>query len=330
MTITFYGTGTRYLRAIAEDIHGALSGFSPALVITVAGGNEPPYAPGTPAGPTAGTIGESYTFSTSTSDPEGDTIRFGWDWDGDETVDEWSGFVSSGSTDSRSHSWAGVGSFQVQVMAEDDQGGQSAFSPARTIVITENTPPNTPNTPTGPSSGKPGTSYLYSASSMDPDGDQVYYQWDFGDEITAWDGPYASGASASMSHIWNSQGTFTVKVKVKDEHGAESTWSNPLSVTMPKSKDMLGKQHVFSLCYIENTKPGVYNPSDKVPYFGGITTLFCGPGSHTSIYAAEGGVELSYFDGPQMVMMLGLRGYHQRSETAWTYAGNVFAALIIG
>ena len=235
--ITFAGTGTRYLRAKAEDIHGAQSGFSLPLIITVTGGNTPPETPGTPSGPGTGTTETSLTFSTSTIDPDGDTIQYGWDWDGDDTIDEWSGYASSGTSDTRSHTWTAAGTYQIQVKAEDDQGGQSSFSPAKTVVITANTPPTKPNTPTGPSSGKPGTSYMYSASTMDPNGDQLYYQWDFGDGPGSWDGPYSSGSPVSMSHIWSAEGTYLVKVKAKDEHGAQSTWSNPLSVTMPKKKD---------------------------------------------------------------------------------------------
>jgi hypothetical protein len=37
-----------------------------------------------------------------------------------------------------------------------------------------------------------------------------------------------------MSHIWNTQGSYSIKVKAKDASGAESVWSDPLPVSMPR------------------------------------------------------------------------------------------------
>jgi len=100
----------------------------------------------------------------------------------------------------------------------------------------ENSPPNKPNMPTGTNSGKAGTSYTYSTSTDDPDGDQVWYKWDWGNEVSNWDGPYTSGDPVTTSHTWPNQGSYAVKVKAKDTSDVESVWSDPLSVSMPKSK----------------------------------------------------------------------------------------------
>jgi parallel beta-helix repeat protein len=95
-----------------------------------------------------------------------------------------------------------------------------------------NNPPITPEI-SGPSSGKPGTTYTYNISTSDPNGDNVYYYIDWGDNTNSgWLGPYASGVQASATHSWSAQGAYTVKVKAKDIHGAESGWKT-LSVTMP-------------------------------------------------------------------------------------------------
>lgn len=99
-----------------------------------------------------------------------------------------------------------------------------------------NQAPLVPSTPYGPNQGKAGNSYTYSTSTTDPDGDQLYYQWDWGHQTGPWDGPYNSGDTVFASHIFPNQGTYMVKVKAKDTSGEETVWSNPLSVTMPKSK----------------------------------------------------------------------------------------------
>ena len=59
--------------------------------------------------------------------------------------------------------------------------------------------------------------------------------WDDGN-TSDWIGPYESGQKFTISHIWKYKGTFQLKVKAKDEHGEESVWSDPLSISMPKNK----------------------------------------------------------------------------------------------
>jgi len=235
--LTFYGVGTRYMKAIAEDIHGAQSVFSSALTIVVSGANNPPNTPSTPSGPASGNTGASYSYSTSTTDSDGDDVKYGWDWNGDGNVDEWSGFYSSGLPCSLLHSWSSFGSYQVKVKVQDEHGAESGWSSALTVIISAgNDAPNKPDTPSGQTNGKTGTSYTYSTSTEDLDGDQVWYKWDWGDEVSNWDGPYNSGDLVYTSHVWSNQGTYAVKVKAKDTSDAESVWSDPLSISMPKNK----------------------------------------------------------------------------------------------
>jgi hypothetical protein len=198
-------------------------------------GNNPPNTPITPSGPVTGTVGVAYSYTTSADDPDGDDISYGWDWDGDSITDEYSGLHSSGATCAMSHSWSNPGTYQVKVKAKDEHNSLSGFSPALTVTITAtNQPPNKPGKPNGPNQGAAGTSYTYTASTTDPEGDQVWYKWSWGDNISNWDGPYNSGDTVTGSHIWVNQGSYTVKVKAKDIHDQESIWSDPLSISMPK------------------------------------------------------------------------------------------------
>jgi hypothetical protein len=106
-----------------------------------------------------------------------------------------------------------------------------------TMVIQEKSnPPAKPTTPSGTASGKAGTSYSYTSSATDPDGDKVYLMFDWGDSTTSgWVGPYNSGATGTASHTWSAQGSFSIKVMAKDTHGKTSVWSDPLPITMPLS-----------------------------------------------------------------------------------------------
>ena len=96
-------------------------------------------------------------------------------------------------------------------------------------------PPNKPARPSGKSSGIiPFVKYTYSTSTTDPDGDQVYYLWDWDDGTCSdWFGPYDSGETAEASHRWTKYGSYEIRVKAKDRYGAESEWSDPLAITMP-------------------------------------------------------------------------------------------------
>lgn len=99
-----------------------------------------------------------------------------------------------------------------------------------------NNPPETPNAPTGNESGSPGETIEYRCSLIkDPDGDKVTYLFDWGDGTDSGWLPKQT-FSAKASHNWTDEGTFEVKVKAMDIYGQESEWSDPLVVSMPKSK----------------------------------------------------------------------------------------------
>jgi hypothetical protein len=97
--------------------------------------------------------------------------------------------------------------------------------------------PEQPAKPAGPLTGKINEEQTYTVSTIDPNGDQVYYFLDWGDGTdSGWMGPYTSGTTSEATHSWTEKGTYQVKVKAKDDAGHESAWSNPLSVYMLKSK----------------------------------------------------------------------------------------------
>lgn len=112
-----------------------------------------------------------------------------------------------------------------------------SFGDPTLAIADESQPPVKPDAPAGSNSGTPGTSYEYSASTTDPDGDKISYIFDWGDDTYSnWIGPVSSGQTVTASHSWSVKGTYQVKVLAKDVHGVLGEWSEPNSVTMPKSK----------------------------------------------------------------------------------------------
>jgi hypothetical protein len=195
-----------------------------------------PYEPPSkPSGPDTGTRNVPYCFTSSATEPEGEDIFFLFNW-GDGTSSGWLGPYCSGSTVTASHSWDTLGEYEIKVRIRDVDNNQSGWSEPHTISIVENQPPEKPNKPSGTASGKVNVEYTYTTSTIDPDGEHVYYLWDWGDGTPGeWLGPCTSGATASTTHTWSKDGAYLIRVKAKDWLGAESEWSDPLPVTMPYS-----------------------------------------------------------------------------------------------
>ena len=98
----------------------------------------PPSKPSTLSGPSSGKVGKTYTYSTSATDPDGDQIQYGWDWNGDDVVDEWTGFHASGETISTSHTWTEEFTGEIKVKAKDIYGLESEWSEPLPISMPKN------------------------------------------------------------------------------------------------------------------------------------------------------------------------------------------------
>jgi len=99
-------------------------------------------------------------------------------------------------------------------------------------VIT-NYPPETPIQPSGITEGLPDVEYQFLSTTTDPEGESLYYIFDWEDETNSgWLGPYASAETCVSSHIWISSGEYAVKVKAKDINDNHSDWSSSLSVAV--------------------------------------------------------------------------------------------------
>jgi len=190
--------------------------------------NNPPNVPSTPSGPTTGYSGASYSFSTSTTDPDGDQVKYTFDWN-DGTTSA-TGLQPSGSTGSLSHTWNRQGEYHVWVKATDSKGASSDWSSPLTITI-KNRSPNTPNIPSGPATGYTSTSYTFTTSATDPDGNQLKYTFNWTGSYTT-TGFFASGSTASASHTWSQPGTYSINVMATDSDGANSSWSSPVTINI--------------------------------------------------------------------------------------------------
>lgn len=97
-----------------------------------------------------------------------------------------------------------------------------------------------PNVPSGESKFKMNTDYSYDTSCNDPESDQVFYRWDWGDgKVSKWLGPYNSGETCRASHNWTEIGNYQISVLAKDVSGFMGSWSDPFSISVTKDKNRI-------------------------------------------------------------------------------------------
>jgi hypothetical protein len=89
----------------------------------------------TPSGSISGIPGQSNSYSTSATDPDGDQVQYIFDWgDGSTSV---IGPFDSDISANASHSWSKAGTYQVKVKAIDADipGITSGYSDPLTVTI---------------------------------------------------------------------------------------------------------------------------------------------------------------------------------------------------
>jgi len=129
------------------------------------------------------------------------------------------------------------GDYAIIGASDDDDNGDRSGSAYVFVSSSVNQPPETPDID-GPTEGTAGEQYTYEICSTDPEGDNIVYCIDFGDDTgEVCVGPFPSGTCASVNHTWAEEGTYTVKAKATDIYGAESDWAT-LEVEMPVNQQV--------------------------------------------------------------------------------------------
>lgn len=96
-----------------------------------------PEKPDTPIGKKIGIVKNTYEFKTETTDFDGDTVSYNWNW-GDESNTEWSTYYQSNEIITKNHTWHEKGSYYVKVKAKDEHGFESPWSDPIRVVQSKN------------------------------------------------------------------------------------------------------------------------------------------------------------------------------------------------
>ncbi|MBN1861529.1 MAG: PKD domain-containing protein [Candidatus Thermoplasmatota archaeon] len=174
--------------------------------------------------------GQVFFDGSGSFDHEGIIVSYEWDF-GD-------GATATGVT--ATHTYAAAGIYQVTLTVTDNESNTDTKT-TWVFINTENHPPKTPSI-LGRRNGKNGTTYRYTFWTTDPDGDDIEYYLNWGDDYwfggaAGWIGPFKSGEKITLQKTWKEKGNYTVRVKAKDCYGAKSEWTM-LAVTMPVSYDI--------------------------------------------------------------------------------------------
>ncbi len=163
----------------------------------------------------------------ASTDPDGDDddLRFEWDFDDSNGVDDWvRGSVVK-------TSWDVAGSYLVTLRVSDDEASSTTTV---TIAVSEPEPPNEePTAKAGEDrTVKAGDDISLTGTGSDPDGSIVSWEWDL-DGDRSYD-PY-SDSDGKLTHTFDEPGLHTLWLQVTDDRGATATDS--ITFTVEKASD---------------------------------------------------------------------------------------------
>jgi PKD repeat protein len=218
---TYTAEGTFVVTLVVEDVTG-LSSFDSVVIETA---NLPPVVNivNPPHGSTF-TPGETMVFSANAFDPEdGPNIQYSWNVQLIHNEHIHPGWHFSSAQSPYFVAWDHGGgmdrSSYMIILTVFDTGGLASADTS--VILPDDLGPNQPPIATitaSPHEGQTPLVVTLSANdSVDPDGDYLFYAWNFGDGTT--------GAGASTTHIYGTPGTYPITLVVTDPVLATGTTS---------------------------------------------------------------------------------------------------------
>lgn len=177
--------------------------------------------------PTEGTTDTTFDFDASGStDNEDDTslLEIIWDWTNDGTWD-----TNYSTTKTTTHKYATEGTYTIKLEVKDS-GDLSHYITKTVIVSTANTAPVASFTIT-PTEGTTDTTFDFDASgSTDNEDDTsvLEVRWDWENDGN-WDTNYS--AEKTATHNYATEGTFTIKMGVKDTGGLNHSITKTVNIS---------------------------------------------------------------------------------------------------
>lgn len=116
-------------------------------------------------------------------------------------------------------------------------GGGGGFIPPAPPAEETNNPPETPNPPQGSRSVEIGKKQTYMVSSWDADNDRIRFQINWNDgNISNWSAFVNSNETVDFTNCFHQETMLSIQVRAQDEHGLNSSWSEPTIVEVTDLK----------------------------------------------------------------------------------------------
>lgn len=197
-------------------------------------------------------VGESVIFNASQSvDKDGYIVLYSWSY---ITEGEFHFPIHMGYGMILVYLWDKPGVYNVTLAVTDNEDNMDTTSSLVSVAV--NDPPEMPIKPSGPDSGRRGRKFTYSTLTTDLNGDHVKYGWNWtgGDDVEdltvdEWTDFCESGVIVETSHIWFKKGNYEIRVLAADEHNAVSEWSDPLTVTIFKNKNLAMSESLIRIIH---------------------------------------------------------------------------------
>jgi large repetitive protein len=213
VTRTFATPGTYNVKLEVTDNLGATS----TVTKTVTVANRGPTAAFT-ATPASAPTGQSFSFASTSTDPDGTIASQAWDTDGDATEDFNDG---TGATASRSFATPGV--YTIRLRVTDNNGAQNVTT--RTVTVTNRGP--TANFTISPAAPAAGQAMTFTSTSTDPDGTIASQAWDTDGDATE---DFKDGTGTTATRAFTTPGTYTIRLRARDNNGAENIATKTVTV----------------------------------------------------------------------------------------------------
>jgi len=144
-------------------------------------------------------------------DPEGDSVSYHWDF----------GDGGHSSSQTPVHTYTSPGVYVVRLTVEDEQGNTG--TDALTVYAKDMNLPPTVVLTASTTNGKMPLTVAFSAVAVDPNGDRLTYQWDFGDD--------ESSNLQNPIHTYTQIGTYHARVIAEDTAGNTGSDTETIIVT---------------------------------------------------------------------------------------------------
>src|SRR2546423_9275641 len=216
LTQTFTTPGPHSISlAVTDDALPVANTASTSRSVTIPA-NQVPVAQFT-FSPAAPLVGQSVSFHSTSSDPDGTIASLAWDLDDN-------GVFNDGTTATVSRSFPTPGPHTVRLKVTDDLGATNTV--ASNVVVNQKP---TASFDFGPEHPIEGDTVSFTSTSTDPDGTIASTKWDLDG-----DGAYDDATGTTATRQFTVPGSNPVGVRVTDDRGAVATATTTIVVVANK------------------------------------------------------------------------------------------------